>query len=210
MKAYKFVSQEVAELIARGSVRLTPAEQFRQSDDKTAGRGDRRELLTSAKIAGGAETLASNHPSFPPDMFVFIKGGERIYPDVEIVGESMQVVADALLYCCSLSDTREIRARMADSFGATAVFEISDINEFGRILASRPELSTRHFQCGPVQYVERRDGERAADLEPVDALHKDQRFSWQDEYRLIWAAQWGEKPLVLEVPEIVPLLHRMH
>ena len=209
MKSYKFVTADVADLVAAGSVRLTSAEQFRQSTDKPGGRGDENEMTSRGIIKGGEEKFSSEHPAFT-DMFVTIIDGKRVPTEITAVGVSNALVLDALLYCVSMSDTPEIRDRMREDFQAGAVFEISDIDEFARVLSEHPELSYRSIRKGKVEYLDKVVAGSIADLSPVDPLQKDSQFSWQQEFRLIWGAKPFHRSVIdVEVPELAQLLKRL-
>jgi hypothetical protein len=209
MKAYKFVTADVADVVAAGSVRLTPAEDLRRTTDKVGARGDQNELKSCAKIKGGEENVRSDHPAFGPNQFVAIIGGNRVPFEMTVVGESTAIIEDALLYCASLEDTSEIRRRMREDFGAGAVFEIADVHEFARILSRHPDLSLRELTKGKVQYRDLTMSDSIADLSPVDPLLKDSKFSWQREFRLIWGADFLQRRIDLNVLELSRLLKRL-
>ncbi len=98
---------------------------------------------------------------------------------------------------------------MREDFGAGAVFEITDVDEFSIRLASHPKLLQRSFLTGPVSYIDRVAAQSVTELAPVDPFLKASDFSWQREYRLVWSSHLGEPALILEVPEVASLLRRL-
>lgn len=151
MKAYKFVRADVADMVAAGSVRLPSADEIRKQEDGKGGFGDQTELANEATIDGGSEDVPGDHPAFRGS-FTLVTAGVVSTPGMTIVGETVHAIEDALLYCCSLEDTAELRDRMRRVFGADTVFEIADIQEFGAILAEHPQLAFRQFEIAPVTY----------------------------------------------------------
>ena len=201
MKAYKRVSDEFADAFLGGSVRLGTAEEFRQLEENEVGRGDRNELARTAHILCGSETLSSDHPTLIDKVF-FYKGGVRQTVDMVTVGETAREILDAYLFCCSLT-VDETDTRLGE-----ALIEIADIEEFGRRLAARSELNWREHHSGRVTYRVIEDAPSLAALTPVDPFEKHESFRWQDEYRLTWAMNMWEKPMILSAPEVSDLLHR--
>ena len=138
MKGYKFVSSQYAETLGQGSVRITPAHLFRSADGFDDGRADPKELIASARPKGGAFTIRSDHPALPDDMFVFIKGGKRVHHEMEMHGAQIDFIDNALLYCFSSRIEDMLCAQMRSTFGADALFEISDVESFGNYILDAP------------------------------------------------------------------------
>jgi hypothetical protein len=201
MKAYKAVGRNDADAVARGSVRLGTADEFRKLELDQLGRGDPNELARTARIAAGGEKLAGDHRLVVDTVFQY-NGDERIFADMTIVGETVTQIKDAYLYCCSLAvDERRL---VGD-----ALFEIGDIAEFAARLARRSELNWRQFEQGPVTYREVVEAASAVEIAPVAPFEKNEAFAWQQEYRLMWAANPWERTLFIEAPELTELLKRI-
>jgi hypothetical protein len=208
MRAYKFVTRDFAHKVASGSVRLPSTNEIREKEDAKAGFGDRSELANEAMIIGGSEEIPGDHPAIRGS-FTFISGGKVTYPPMNVVGETMQTIQDALLYCCSLENTPELRERMLRALGADTVFEIADVEEFAQILSEHPQLAYRQLEAGPVKYLPVIKEASALELKPVDAFRKDTRFEWQKEYRLVWAGEVFQKSLILHEPRLSGLLKQL-
>lgn len=209
MKAYKFVSSAHADAVARGSVRISPAHTFRVADGFDDGRSDPLEMINRAQPLGGSLTVSSAHPAIPDDMFVFVKGGKRVHVDVVMAGEKIELIDNALLYCLSTSLDEAITLRMRETFGADAVFEISDVNLFGRLVSEHPALAGKTFRSGAVCYVDRAPATIADELRPVDPFEKRTAFAWQSEFRLVWLGEVTSDGFQIEVQEIASLLTRI-
>ena len=209
MKGYKFVSTRFAEAIGQGSIRITPAHLFRPADGYDDGRADPMELIASAQPIDGAFTIASDHPALPEEMFVFIKGGKRVHHEVVIHGAQIDFIDNALLYCFSSEIDDALCAQMRSTFGADALFEISDIESFGQILNCHPMFAGRTFRVGPVIYADRAPATTVDQLRPVNPFEKREAFSWQREYRFVWDGEPLAEAVQIMVPEAARLLKRL-
>lgn len=208
MKAYKFVSSVHADAVAQGSVRVTPAHAFRIEDGHADGRSDPLELINIVEPPEGSITVSSAHPALPEDMFVLVKGGKRIHTDLVMSGR-IEFIDNALLYCLSTRMDDEIFARMRATFGADAVFEISDVDQFGSIISAHSKLARKTFRSGIVSYVDRAPATTVDEIRPVDPFEKRAAFSWQSEFRLVWLGEVTSDAFQIDVPSVGPLLKRI-
>ncbi|MEQ1530563.1 MAG: hypothetical protein ABL925_14705 [Methylococcales bacterium] len=87
MKGFKFINKIYAPSMENFEIYISTAHQLREADSHDDGRTDPNELIEKAKIKGGEETFRSNHPAFPNDMFVLIKGGKRVHMDMVAMGD---------------------------------------------------------------------------------------------------------------------------
>jgi len=209
MKGYKFVSSQYAEALGQGSVRITPAHVFRPSDGLDGGRADPMELIASARPKGGVFTIRSDHPALPEDMFVYIKGGRRVHFEIEMYGAQMNLIDNALLYCFSSKIDDSMCLQMRMTFGADALFEISDVESFGIILSNHPTLAGRTFFSGPVVYIDRDPATTIEELKPVSRFEKGKAFSWQQEHRFVWDGEPFGEAIQIDVPEAASLFKRL-
>ena len=209
MKGYKFVSSQYAEAVGQGSVRITPAHLFRSDDGFDDGRADPMELIASARPIDGAFTIRSDHPALPEDMFVFIKGGQRVHHEMVMHGAQIDFIDNALLYCFSSVINEILCAQMSSTFGADALFEISDVESFGQILNCHPMFAGRAFRVGPVEYIDRVPATTVDELRPVNPFEKRKAFSWQREYRFVWDGEPLAEPIQITVPEAARFLKRL-
>ena len=209
MKGYKFVSSQYAEIVGRGSVRITPAHLFRPVDGFSDGRADPMELIASAQPKGGTFTIRSDHPALPDDMFVFIKGGKRVHHEMVMAGAQIDFIDNALLYCFSCRIDDVICAQMKLTFGADTLFEISDVELFGQILNCHPLLAGRTFRSGPVEYNDREPATTIEEPKKVNRCEKGKAFSWQQEHRFVWDGEPLGEPIDIDVPEAARLLKRL-
>lgn len=209
MKGYKFVSSQYADAVSQGSVRITPAHLFRPADGFDDGRADPMELIASARPTGGEFTVKSDHPALPDDMFVFIKGGKRVHLEMQMHGAQIDFVDNALLYCLSSRIDHMLCTQMSSTFGADALFEISDVESFGQILNCNPILAGRTFRSGPVEYNGRDPATTIEELKPANRFEKGKAFSWQHERRFVWNGEPLGEPIQINVPEAARLLKRL-
>lgn len=209
MKGYKFVSSQYAEIVGQGCVRITPAHLFRPVDGFNDGRADPMELISSARPRGGTFTIRSDHPALPDDMFVVIKGGKRVHQEIVMHGAQIDFIDNALLYCFSSRIDDMLCRRMKSTFGADALFEISDVDSFGQILSCHPLLAERTFVSGPVEYTDRDPATTIEELKAVNRFEKGTSFSWQEEHRFVWDGEPLGEPIQINVPEAAKLLKRL-
>jgi hypothetical protein len=134
------------------------------------------ELIASARPKGGSFIIRSDHPALSDDMFVFKKGGERAHLEMEMYGEQIDFIDNALLYCFSSKIDDMLCARMKSTFEADALFEISDVESFGKILNFHPMLAGQTFRSGPVEYNDRDPATTIEELKPVNHFEKGTAF----------------------------------
>ena len=190
-------------------MRISPAHAFRNADGFEDGRADELELINRVEPRGGSLRVSSAHPAIPDDMFVVIKGGKRVHVELEMMGGKIDFIDNALLYCLSTTLNDAILARMQKTFDADAVFEISDVAQFGRLVSDHPALAGKTHDSGAVRYVDRAPATTVDELRPVDPFEKRTAFAWQSEFRLAWFGQVTSEAFQIDVPDVVPLLRRL-
>jgi hypothetical protein len=213
MKAYKFTNSRFADSFASGVVRISPAFTFRIEDGLGDGRNDVNELihetdLPSSKGEAAETTFDPSHPLYPHGVFLEVVGGVPREMTFTVTGTVQRDILQGLLFCCSSSTSDGMSERMAKTFGADALFEISDIDLFAETLSTHWLLMERMTHKGKVQYL-KSDARRRLAV-PTSPLFKDHAFEWQDEYRIVWSQFGEEEAFNVEVPEISRLLRRVY
>lgn len=209
MKAYKFTKSIFLPNIEKGKVFISPAHEMRVADSHSDGRSDPNELIKTANIPNGEEIVRSDHPALPPDMFVFIRGGVREHMDFVMGGGQFSIIDNALIYCLSTKFNNDICNRMLEKFGYDAAFEISDVEKFGQIVSQHPNLQSRRFLQGQVNYQDMVISDSINAMTPVDPFVKETRFNWQAEYRFVWEGEVTCSAFEIDVPEAKSFLTRI-
>lgn len=207
MHVFKFTPKAFAAEVADGVVRISPTHVFRMDDVHGDGRSDPDELTSAAQPKDGGEIIRSDHPAFPADMFVFIKGGKRYHTDMTVSGAEVRVYDNALLYCTSTILTEDVRRAMLDKFNAGAVFKIEDIDDFAARVSASPSLENFNLRKGLVEYADPA-ATTLAEMQPVSPFRKRLMYQWQSEYRLVWEGQASSAFNVM-VPSVSTLLTRL-
>ena len=205
MIVYKYIDAKYSDDFANGKVRISPAHSFRAADGFQDGRSDFNELKRKISVPEGKMTVNSKQNPLLKNFFTFV--GEEEF-EMTFIGDLTVIVDQALMCCFSTDRDDEIDRRMKEIFGAGAVFEISDIALFGRMISNEVFSKDVAFQQGSVQYSNE-IGIGPAHFFPVDRLRKGQAFLWQKEYRLIWSTDNPSEPFVINVPSLATLIKRL-
>lgn len=206
-EAYKYVNTKFADDFASGVVRITAAHIFRPLDGQDDGRSDRLELINSASIAGGVEVIDGRHPLLA-DFFHVVRNGKRIFEDLTVIGESMQIIDNGFLLCLSTTESAEVRASMAEKFNAEAVFGITDLQAFCIELRSIPELRNHMVATGPVSYDAAIE-DSVVKMEIPSHFRKRPEFRWQQEWRICWTGEIFTDAFNVELPNLSGLIERI-
>ena len=98
---------------------------------------------------------------------------------------------------------------MKDTFGADVLFEISDVEQFARLLSGHPLLASKEFLGSIVTYNDRAPATTVAKFSPVDPFEKGTAFAWQKEFRFVWKGPVTGGAFQIDVPEAASLLRRI-
>lgn len=209
MRVFKFVPEAFAQDFAKGIVRISPASDFRRQDGVSGAQNDLSELTTIAKIQDGEEVISSAHPAFK-DFLQFYRNGIRQEIEFVVSGESVTTFGNALLFCASAAFDCEMRSRMIAEFGASAVFEVSDINEFAKVLSAHHYLENLTCQHQSIQYSEHASSSPSVqESKPVNPFVKGPSFAWQREYRIVWEGETNFEPFNVSDARLSPLIRRV-
>lgn len=207
MKGYKFIPSQFADSFANGNIRISPAHIFRQDDGIDDGRSDSHELTTVVTLENGEETVNSSHP-LVRDIWQTYKGEERVYDDVIFSGGTISFIDNAYLFCLSGEYNDEIHTKMNNKFGADAVFEIQNLENFCNKLREIPELSHMPMHCDFVSYNDL-NHTRISDVDTIPYFTKRTLFSWQKEYRVCWFGDVFGDSIIISIPQISHLIKRI-
>jgi hypothetical protein len=209
VKAYKFSKSIFVPNIENGKVFISPAHEMRVADSHSDGRTDPNELIKTTNILNEEEIVRSDHPAFPPDIFITIRGGVREHMDFVMGGGQFSIIENALIYCLSTEFNNDICNMMLEKFDYDAAFEISDVEKFGQVISQHPNLLSRRFLQGQVDYQNIVFSDSINAMTPVDPFVKETKFNWQAEYRFVWEGEVTGPAFEIEVPETKSLLKRI-
>lgn len=203
---YKFLASKYADsFVSLGVLRLGAAKEFREIEGSAGGRGDENELKAIWNADGRFE-LAPDDPFLVGILGrpfgcnapkVVIQGGPGVF---------IHLHSDALLYSTSAELTNEIAERMRVDFGAGACVQISDFDEFTKIVAMHPDVRATSWQVSPVTYVNSKQVKKFTGLNPAE---KEDAFAWQKEVRGIFALMPApQQGRIIAAPDVTHLLKR--
>ena len=209
MKSYKFTSEKYIEDLLNGWIWISPSHCFRISDGHEDGRSDPNELIEGSTSTTGEFNLSPEHPAYPHGKFIQVENGEKKEVSIIGMGDLMLQQSEALLFCASASFSPLIGERMAEIFEANACVEICDMEGFISGLHESIILRGKGYSHGKVEYVVRKINDIALSPRP-SFFRKDEKFSWQDEYRICWDIECETDPFGLHVSSVAPFLKRLY
>jgi hypothetical protein len=193
-----------SQVLEARSKRIGTSKEYRVPDGKDGGRSDPEELVSNWTPNAGSLEVTHEHP--------YLKAiGSPLQPGTKLTlnfeeGVKFRLNANAYVFSTSGEYTEELAERMASEFDAEACVRISDPKAFCDALISIPIFRGERAYMDYVKYGETN---ASADFQPINAFWKLNQFAWQRELRIVIACQEDAQPVVVEVPEITPLLSRV-
>jgi hypothetical protein len=206
-------AEEVPEQLFGGSHKDWHRGRVRIPDGLDDGRADRSEMVRDWKPGAGEIKMTADHPFIqhlysgdPPWK------GEPGREEVTMVFQGETVFAmhsNCYIFSASLEYSPELALKMVEKFSADACVSINDPRSFMEIVTRHEALAGRPSALGNVDYIATN---RFTEFERGDAFKKLEAFRWQREFRILWGGKQPEPaaPLLIDVPEIAPLLSRVH
>jgi hypothetical protein len=205
---YKFMNRKyVGAFLKQGRIKIGTSEEYRIPDGFDDGRSDVQEMNRKWNTGPIDVKLTPDHPLAK----VIFPGKEGMPPDKDVTlsfkeGSVLAMVANSYIFSASQEYNDELAGKMAEVFNANACVKINDPVKFMEIITQCEPFKGRDFYLKNATYVSTNE---FSDFGHADAFKKLEKFAWQREFRIIWGGEPPKAGVIIDVPEIVPLLSRM-